>query len=145
MTVQRIGGGDIAACAALGSAMAGATLGVVAAISLMGGGAELNDTLGLLVASMLAGTTFALFIGTPIGLAFGLMVSRFIGVSTGHAVLTGALTGIAYPLFMLMTGLLMDANGLSRVTESFLLFGVIGAVCGGASYWLVIGRKRDQT
>jgi hypothetical protein len=144
MIKDRVGGAAIAVCAALGSAMAGVILGIVGSIGLLSPSAGFDDAVQMLAISVTIGAFIALLIGTPIGLAVGLIITRLLGGGTGQAALAGALTGATYPLFFLVSGFLMGASGLSGLTASFFLFGAIGAACGGASYWFVVGRRRQQ-
>lgn len=142
MIGRDIRGAEIALCAALGSAMAGTVLGIWAAIALSAPSADIGEAIPAMVMLVLFVTVLATLVGTPMGIGIGCMIAHFVGTSPGHAALTGSLTGIAYPLVMLVAGILMHAEGLAGLIESFALFGVVGAACGASAYWLVIGRKR---
>jgi hypothetical protein len=143
MTKDHIGSQDIAICAALGSAIAGVVLGVVGSLGLMAFSASIGEAISLLAVSVLAGMIFSVFIGTPIGIGIGFVISRLVGVGIGYAALAAALTGTVYPLFFLVGGLLTGAIGLSDLVGSFLLFAAVGAGSGATAYWLVIARKRQ--
>ena len=133
--------GTVGLCAALGSVIAGATLGTLIASSYAEYSNGLWEAVSMIVSLAVAGAIFAVVFGGTIGLAVGLLVSRYLGTSIGHAAFAGALTGAAYPLFFLVTGLLMGANGLLGLTGSFALFIGLGAICGAIAHRIVIGRS----
>jgi hypothetical protein len=132
--------GTVVLCAAVGSIIAGATLGASIASSYVEYSHSLWEAVSMVVSVAVGGAIFGLLFGGTVGIAVGLLVSRYVGTSIGHAALTGALTGTAFPLFFLVTGLLMGANGLAGLTGSFVLFAGLGAICGTLAHWLVVRR-----
>lgn len=130
----------VASCAALGSVMAGASLGALIAISLVEYSDSLREGLTVIVSLAFWGAIVGLVFGGTVGFAVGLFVSRFVGTSIGHAALVGALAGTSYPLFFLIAGLLMDTHGLSMLAGSFVMFIGLGATYGALAHWLVVGR-----
>ena len=140
MIEQRPGPAEIGICAALGSALAGATLGVWIAISWLDTSDGLAEMIPMFGGLALVGTIAGLVIGGPIGFVVGLVISRFVGTSIAHGALAGALTGAAYPLFFLVAGAWMGDEGLSTLAGSFALFMGLGAVCGAVVHWKVIGN-----
>ena len=132
--------GTVAACAALGSILAGGTLGTLIASSYVKYSDGLWQALSMIIGLAIGGAIFALVFGGTIGFAVGFLVSRYVGTGIGHAALTGAVTGMCYPLLFFVTGLLLDSNGLSQLAGSFAMFVGLGAICGALAHWLVVGR-----
>ena len=140
MTEQRPGPREIGICAALGSALAGAALGIWFAVGWMDASGGLAEQIPMLGGFALLGMIAGIVIGGPIGFVIGLVISRFVGTSSFHGALAGALTGATYPLSFLGAGAWMDAEGLPALAGSFALFMGLGAVCGALVHWKVIGK-----